>query len=434
MDSLSNLPVKQLCVIGLGYIGLPTAAIFAARGVRVLGVDVNESIVRTINEGGIHISEPELDIIVQVVVSKGMLRATNTPEPADAFLIAVPTPFKDGHEPDLSHVRAAVDAIAPVLAKGNIVILESTSPVGTTEQINDWLRAARPDLSFPDSDVEAPDVLIAYCPERVLPGHVVRELVENARVIGGITPACSKRALAVYRIFVEGECVITDSRTAEMCKLTENASRDVSIAFANEISMICDQLGINTWELIRLANLHPRVNILDPGPGVGGHCIAVDPWFIVSRSPERAKLIHAARSVNDSKPDWVIGKVEDAVAACVKDGASEKDLKVACFGIAFKADIGDLRESPALKIAATLAGKYPGRILVVEPNVEELPKPLADAGIVLLPAHEAVKAAQILVLLVDHKPFRALRGALPPGKTLIDTKGIWGWERRRGFK
>lgn len=432
MDSVSSLPIEKLCVIGLGYIGLPTAAIFAARGVRVAGVDVNPDIVRIINEGGIHIVEPELDIVVHAVVSRGMLRAMAKPEAADVFLIAVPTPFKRDHQPDLTHVREAVYAIAPVLAPGNLVILESTSPVGTTEQVNEWLRDARPDLSFPGDDVEEVDVCIAYCPERVLPGHVVRELVDNARVIGGITPACSRRALAVYRIFVEGECVITDSRTAEMCKLTENASRDVSIAFANEISMVCDKLGIDTWELIRLANLHPRVNILDPGPGVGGHCIAVDPWFIVSRAPEQSKLIRSARLVNESKPEWVVGKVERAVEDCAEEGANAKELKIACFGIAYKADIGDLRESPGMRIVEALAEKYPGQVVVIEPNIEELPVALVNAGVELLAGDEAVKASQILVLLVDHKPFKAMRGSLPPGKTLIDTKGIWS-DRRRSF-
>lgn len=433
MDSLSSLPVEKICVIGLGYIGLPTAAIFAARGVQVAGVDINPHIVRTINDGGIHIVEPELDIIVHAVVSRGMLRAMAKPEAADVFLIAVPTPFKDDHEPDLAHVRAAVDSIAPVLAQGNVVILESTSPVGTTEQVNEWLAEARPDLKFPGADIDEPDIFIAYCPERVLPGHVVRELVDNARVIGGITPECSARALAVYRIFVEGECVITDSRTAEMCKLTENASRDVCIAFANEISMVCDKLGIDTWELIRLANLHPRVNILDPGPGVGGHCIAVDPWFIVSRAPEQSKLIRSARLVNESKPEWVIGKVERAVEGCVEEGADAKDLRIACFGIAYKADIGDLRESPGMRIVESLAQKYPGHVVVVEPNIEELPVALVSAGVELLTGDEAVKVSQILVLLVDHKPFKSMRGSLPPGKTLIDTKGIW-LDRRRRFR
>jgi len=432
MDSVSSLPIEKLCVIGLGYIGLPTAAIFAARGVRVAGVDVNPDIVRIINEGGIHIVEPELDIVVHAVVSRGMLRAMAKPEAADVFLIAVPTPFKRDHQPDLTHVREAVDSIAPVLVPGNVVILESTSPVGTTEQVNEWLRDARPDLRFPGNDLEDVDVCIAYCPERVLPGHVVRELVDNARVIGGITPECSRRALAVYRIFVEGECVITDSRTAEMCKLTENASRDVSIAFANEISMVCDKLGIDTWELIRLANLHPRVNILDPGPGVGGHCIAVDPWFIVSRAPEQSKLIRSARLVNESKPEWVVGKVERAVEDCVEEGANAKELKIACFGIAYKADIGDLRESPGMRIVEALAEKYPGQVVVIEPNIEELPVALANAGVELLAGDEAVKASQILVLLVDHKPFKAMRGSLPPGKTLIDTKGIWS-DRRKSF-
>jgi UDP-N-acetyl-D-mannosaminuronic acid dehydrogenase len=306
---------KRVSVIGLGYIGLPTAAVFASRGIEVIGVDVNEIAVQTINKGRIHIVEPDLDMVVHAAAREGRLRATLKPEAADAFLIAVPTPFRDGHEPDLSYIEAAARAIAPVLAKGNLVVLESTSPVGTTEQIAAWLAEERPDLSFPQEAGEAADVAVAYCPERVLPGHVLRELVENDRVIGGLTPRCSAEAVALYSTFVKGECVVTTARTAEMCKLTENAFRDVNIAFANELSIICDKLDISVWELIRLANRHPRVNILQPGPGVGGHCIAVDPWFIVNRNPDEARLIHAARQVNDSKPHWVVDKVLAAARA-----------------------------------------------------------------------------------------------------------------------
>jgi len=292
---------KCVSMVGLGYIGLPTAAMLASRKIKVIGVDINQHAVDTINRGEIHIVEPELDIIVQAAVTQGYLRATTKPEPADAFLIAVPTPFKGDHEPDLSYVEAAAKSIAPVLKKGDLVILESTSPVGTTEQMADWLAQARNDLSFPHQVGEVADVNIAYCPERVLPGKVVHELVSNDRVIGGMTQRCSQRATELYKTFVEAECIPTNARTAEMCKLTENSFRDVNIAFANELSIICDKLDINVWELIKLANHHPRVNILQPGPGVGGHCIAVDPWFIVSKTPQEARLIHTARQVNDGK-------------------------------------------------------------------------------------------------------------------------------------
>ncbi|MGC3339089.1 UDP-N-acetyl-D-mannosamine dehydrogenase, partial [Pseudomonas aeruginosa] len=299
---------QTISVIGLGYIGLPTAAVFASRQKKVIGVDVNQAAVDTINRGEIHIVEPDLDMVVHAAVTEGYLRATTSPEPADAFLIAVPTPFKHEHEPDLTFIEAASKSIAPVLKKGDLVILESTSPVGATEQMARWLAEFRPDLTFPQTHGETSDIRVAHCPERVLPGHVLRELVENDRVIGGMSEKCSEAASRLYKIFVKGECIITNARTAEMCKLTENSFRDVNIAFANELSIICDKLDINVWELIRLANRHPRVNILQPGPGVGGHCIAVDPWFIVSKTPDEAKLIRSAREVNDYKPFWVLEK------------------------------------------------------------------------------------------------------------------------------
>ncbi|KEJ87706.1 UDP-N-acetyl-D-mannosamine dehydrogenase, partial [Sulfitobacter donghicola] len=304
---------KRISMVGLGYIGLPTAALFAAYGTRVIGVDVSPHVVDTINQGEIHIVEPDLAGIVQKAVADGKLSATLTPEPADAFIIAVPTPFKANYEPDLSYIKSAAEMIAPVLEKGNLVILESTSPIGATEQMAKWLAAARPDLSFPQDGGEGADIQVAHCPERVLPGHVVRELVENDRIIGGMTGRASEMAVAMYKIVVQGDCVITNARTAEMCKLTENSSRDVQIAFANELSIICDKFDIDVWELISLANRHPRVNILQPGAGVGGHCIAVDPWFIVSSAPEEAKLIHAARVGNDAKPKWVLQKGREAV-------------------------------------------------------------------------------------------------------------------------
>jgi UDP-N-acetyl-D-mannosaminuronic acid dehydrogenase len=418
---------NTVSVVGLGYIGLPTAAVFASRKKKVIGVDVNEHAVATINRGEIHIVEPDLDMLVHAAVTEGYLRATTKPEPADAFLIAVPTPFKGNHEPDLSYIEAASKAIAPVLAKGNLVILESTSPVGATEAMAAWLAEARPDLSFPQANGEASDIRIAHCPERVLPGHVLRELVDNDRIVGGMTRKCSEAAVALYKTFVEGECIITDARTAEMCKLTENSFRDVNIAFANELSIICDKLGINVWELVRLANRHPRVSILQPGPGVGGHCIAVDPWFIVSQTPEQARLIRTAREVNDGKPQWVIDKVKLAVADYLQANPTKTaaDVSIACFGLAFKPDIDDLRESPAMGITLALAEQFSARLLAVEPNIESLPGKLQATGVQLVSQEEALASANVLVLLVDHAPFRAAKPVLAAGQHLIDTKGIW---------
>jgi UDP-N-acetyl-D-mannosaminuronic acid dehydrogenase len=418
---------NTVSVVGLGYIGLPTAAVFASRKKKVIGVDVNEHAVATINRGEIHIVEPDLDMLVHAAVTEGYLRATTKPEPADAFLIAVPTPFKGNHEPDLSYIEAASKAIAPVLAKGNLVILESTSPVGATEAMAAWLAEARPDLSFPQANGEASDIRIAHCPERVLPGHVLRELVDNDRIVGGMTRKCSEAAVALYKTFVEAECIITDARTAEMCKLTENSFRDVNIAFANELSIICDKLGINVWELVRLANRHPRVSILQPGPGVGGHCIAVDPWFIVSQTPEQARLIRTAREVNDGKPQWVIDKVKLAVADYLQANPTKTaaDVSIACFGLAFKPDIDDLRESPAMGITLALAEQFAARLLAVEPNIESLPGKLQATGVQLVSQEEALASANVLVLLVDHAPFRAAKPVLAAGQHLIDTKGIW---------
>lgn len=369
---------ETISMIGLGYIGLPTATLFASCKKKVFGVDINQHAVDTINQGRIHIVEPELDMLVHAAVHEGFLRATTKSEPADAFLIAVPTPFTDGHKPDLSYIEAAAKAIAPVLAKGNLVILESTSPVGTTEKLADWLAAARPDFSFPQHAGEEADIQIAYCPERVLPGRVVHELVANDRVIGGMTAKASEMAASLYKTFVEGECVITNARTAEMCKLTENSFRDVNIAFANELSMICDKLGIDVWELICLANRHPRVNILQPGAGVGGHCIAMDPWFIVDTTPEEARIIRMARKVNDHKPEWVLEKVKAAIADCLaqKPGSTMADIKVACLGLAFKPDIDDLRESPAVEISQNIS-KLGCQVLAVEPNIATLPESLS---------------------------------------------------------
>ncbi|MBB1518913.1 UDP-N-acetyl-D-mannosamine dehydrogenase [Aquipseudomonas guryensis] len=414
---------KAVSVIGLGYIGLPTAAVFASRKIQVIGVDVSPSAVETINRGGVHIVEPDLDMLVHAAVTEGYLRAVTTPEPADAFLIAVPTPFKDGHQPDLSYIEAASRSIAPVLKKGDLVILESTSPVGATESMAAWLAQERPDLSFPQQVGEDSDIRIAHCPERVLPGHVLRELVQNDRVIGGMTGKCAERAVQLYKAFVEGDCITTDVRTAELCKLTENSFRDVNIAFANELSVICDTLGVDVWELIRLANRHPRVDILQPGPGVGGHCIAVDPWFIVSQAPQEARLIRTAREVNDSKPQWVCNKVDQLVEDVVlASGKSRRELKIACFGLAFKANIDDLRESPALAITLDIARRYPAQVVAVEPHIQEPPQSLQDAGVELVDFSIAA-TADVLVFLVDHRIFNEESLLLQGRQRLLDTRG-----------
>ncbi|EZI34785.1 UDP-N-acetyl-D-mannosamine dehydrogenase [Pantoea agglomerans] len=415
---------ETISVIGLGYIGLPTAAVFASKGKKVVGVDINARAVETINRGAIHIVEPDLDQVVHAAVTRGDLRATTQPEAADAFLIAVPTPFKDEHQPDLRFVKAAAESIAPVLKKGDLVILESTSPVGSTEQMADWLAAARPDLRFPQHG-DTPDIFVAYCPERVLPGQVMVELINNDRVIGGMTPACSARASELYRLFLKGECVETNARTAEMCKLTENSFRDVNIAFANELSLICADQGINVWELIALANRHPRVNILQPGPGVGGHCIAVDPWFIVAQNPELARLIRTAREVNDSKPQWVLDQVKTALADCLtQTGKRASDITIACFGLAFKPNIDDLRESPAVGVAQKIAEWHSGTTWVVEPHIEQLADALADKA-VLVSAGQALEQADILVMLVDHRAFRAIDASEVQQNWIVDTKGVW---------
>lgn len=407
----------KVSVIGLGYIGLPTAAVFASRKVKVIGVDVNQVAVDTINRGEIHIVEPDLDMVVHAAVTEGYLKATSTPESADAFLIAVPTPFKGDHEPDLAYIESAAKAIAPVLSKGNLVILESTSPVGATEQMSAWLADARPDLTFPQAAGEGSDIRIAHCPERVLPGHVLRELVQNDRVIGGMTEKCSEQATSLYKIFVEGECVRTDARTAEMAKLTENSFRDVNIAFANELSVICDKEGINVWELISLANRHPRVNILQPGPGVGGHCIAVDPWFIVSQSPNEARLIRTAREVNEGKPAYVVKKV-------LAEAKEMNSPIVACLGLAFKPDIDDLRESPSLEIVKELADK--GLALkIVEPNIEQLPSKLKGmSNVKLVNIAEAVEGADLILALVKHKEFSGLSAKEFKASVVIDCSNV----------
>lgn len=416
---------ETISVIGLGYIGLPTAAAFASRKKSVIGVDVNQHAVDTINKGQIHIVEPDLDKVVKQAVEEGHLKAYTTPQPADAYLIAVPTPFKGEHEPDLAYVEAAARSIAPVLKKGDLIILESTSPVGSTEKMAEWLAEARPDLTFPHQQGEDAEIDIAYCPERVLPGQVMIELIRNDRVVGGMNRKSSERASELYKIFLEGECVITNARTAEMCKLTENSFRDVNIAFANELSLICAEQDINVWELISLANRHPRVNILQPGPGVGGHCIAVDPWFIVSQNPKQSRLIHTARLVNDGKPVWVIDQVKAAVADCLTEtGKRANEIKIACFGLAFKPNIDDLRESPAMNITQQVANWHSGTTFAVEPNIHELPTKLK--GITeLVPTEQALKEADIVLMLVDHQEFKAIPGSKITQKWIVDTKGVW---------
>lgn len=420
---MPELPFKRISVIGLGYIGVPTAAMFASRKVEVVGVDVNQQAVDMINRGEIHIVEPDLDMVVRAAVREGYLRATTIPESAEAFLIAVPTPFKgENHDPDLGFIASAARAIAPVLQAGNLVILESTSPVGATEAMAGWLAEARPDLTFPQTAGEASDIRVAYCPERVLPGKVMQELVINDRVIGGMTPACSEAAAHLYRTFVTGNCVVASGpRVAEMAKLTENSFRDVNIAFANELSLICDEFEMNVWELIALANRHPRVNILQPGPGVGGHCIAVDPWFIVSSAPNLSHLIKTARQVNDGKPAKVIDKVRAAISAyCTRHGlTSARDVTLAIYGLSFKPDIDDLRESPALEIARKLVAEHDGPTKIVEPNIRVLPAGLGDASLV---TQDDAAQAQIHVMLVDHRDFR---DAPAPDGMIVDTRGIW---------
>jgi UDP-N-acetyl-D-mannosaminuronic acid dehydrogenase len=410
---------SQVSVIGLGYIGCPTAVVFAGRGINVVGVDLNENTVRSINHGEAHIVEPGLDEIIRAVVASGKLRATTRPEPADAFIVAVPTPFLENHAPDLSHVEAAARSIAPVLAKGNLVVLESTSPVGTTRRLASILAQERPDLRFPLSDTEEVDVLVAYCAERVLPGKILYELTHNDRIIGGLTPACAERASELYKIFVKGACFQTDAATAEMIKLAENAFRDVNIAFANELSTVCESLNIDVWRMIELANLHPRVNILQPGPGVGGHCIAVDPWFIVHSLPARTQLIANARQINDSRPAQIVNQVKAALEKL--PGAA-----IACLGLSFKADIDDLRESPAVKIVHALQQETTADLLIAEPYISELPRLLAGSERArLVEADDAVRRADIILVLVNHKHFYSLGAAELAGKILIDTRGMF---------
>jgi UDP-N-acetyl-D-mannosaminuronic acid dehydrogenase len=414
----------KVSVVGLGYIGLPTAAVLASSGHEVIGVDIDARVVEGVNRGEIHFGEPDLEGLVRGAVLSGRLRAALEVEASDAFIIAVPTPFKDDHRPDLGYVEQAARAIAPKLRRGDLIILESTSPVGTTEKLAGWLAAARPDLVFPAPGVAAPEVHLAYCPERVMPGSIVSELVRNDRVIGGLTPRCAESARELYQSFVRGHCILTDARTAEMTKLTENAFRDVNIAFANELSVVCHELGIDVWEMIGLANHHPRVNILAPGPGVGGHCIAVDPWFIVDSAPRSTRLIRTAREVNDGKPRWVLERIDEALLAAKPGPGGE--ATIACLGLAFKANVDDLRGSPALEVTAAIARRRRHRVLVVEPHVDALPATLAgQPGVELTDLDTALDRADVVLLLVDHAQFKAIDRARLAGKAVIDTRGAW---------
>ncbi len=403
--------------MGLGYIGLPTAAVVARSGASVLGIDVHQSVVDTVNAGQVHIEEVDLDALVQGVVARGLLRASSTVEPSDVFLIAVPTPFDDNHAPDIGHVLSAARTIAAVLKAGDLVILESTSPVGTTDAVRDLIAELRPDLKVPKAGNGTADIAIAYCPERVLPGRILIELIDNDRCIGGITPRCARKALSFYRSFVRGACITTSARVAEMVKLSENAFRDVNIAFANEMSMVSDKMGIDVWEVIRLANRHPRVNILSPGPGVGGHCIAVDPWFIVHSAPELTPLIRTARNVNDAKIDYVVGHAADLIAA--------NPGRVALLGLAFKANVDDFRESPALKVAADLATRFGDRIAIVEPHTNTLPSAFDGTGATLTDIDSALMECDVMIVLVDHDIFKSVPPEEREGKVVYDTRGIW---------
>jgi UDP-N-acetyl-D-mannosaminuronic acid dehydrogenase len=408
---------RGVAVLGLGYIGLPTSAAIASQGVRVKGVDVRPDVVEAVNKGNVPIVEPDLDVAVAGAHAKGNLTASKEVPEADAYLIAVPTPFKEGHEPDLSFVEAAAKAIAPMLRGGEVVILESTCPPGTTRRVSEWIAETRSDLTLPHIQTKDPDVCVAHCPERVLPGRIMIELVTNDRLVGGLTPECSRRAAEVYRLFCKGEIVLTDAQSAEMAKLVENSFRDVNIAFANELATICEVIDLDVWEVIRLANKHPRVNVLQPGPGVGGHCIAVDPWFIVSAAPKQAQLIRLARDINDGRPQEVV----DAVANVTAQGGT-----VACLGLAYKADIEDLRESPSVLVTVELAKSRPDvRVLAVEPNVDRLPDELADLpNVELVRLAKAITTADTVVVLVDHLEFKGVTREDLGGKPVIDTRGI----------
>lgn len=416
--------ISTVSVIGMGYIGLPTCAIFAKSGLDVFGIDVNEDVVAKVNRGEIHIVEPELDGLIQKMVESGKLTAYTRPQPADAHIIAVPTPFMDDHTPDLSYVMAAARSLAPVLKRGDLVVLESTSPVGTTRSMTMLLAELRPDLRFPHLHGEDADVLVAYSPERVLPGKVLSELVENDRSIGGLSKASADRAVALYTTFMAGDLYITSAESAELVKLTENAFRDVNIGFANELAGVCQQLGLNAWEVIELANKHPRVNILSPGPGVGGHCIAVDPYFIINAAPDKTHIMQAARRLNSDRPHSVVRDVETLIDP-------SRRQTIACLGLSFKPDIDDMRESPAVDVVRLLSGLPDVHILAVEPHAKSLPRDLQGLGVELTDALTAIDKADIVVLLVDHRHFNLIDPEALKDKKLVDTRGLWTWRKAR---
>jgi UDP-N-acetyl-D-mannosaminuronic acid dehydrogenase len=410
---------RTISVIGLGYVGLPTAATFASRGLQVIGVDIREDAVERIRSGQAHFIEPDLDIVLRAVVTSGNLRATTVPEPADAFLIAVPTPIRDDRTADLSAVQSALASIAPVLKRGDLVIIESTCPVGTTKGAAEQLRALRPDLSFPDTAPESSDVLLAYSPERILPGQTLRELIENPRTYGGLDHRSAVAARDLYSVFATGPQRLTTAPAAELSKLVENAYRDVNVAFANELSLVCDALGLDVWSVIRLANLHPRVNILAPGAGVGGHCIPVDPWFIHEALPNHTPLIRTAREVNDNKPHFIADRIGTIASRF-------REPTIALLGLAYKPNVDDLRESPSLVIARQLADRRLGRLMIVEPHVTELPPGLAGRDdVVLASLDEAVAAADVVGVLVAHDRFRGLDRGAVASKIVVDAAGLF---------
>ncbi|MCA1406695.1 UDP-N-acetyl-D-mannosamine dehydrogenase [Ensifer sp. IC3342] len=410
----------RLAILGMGYIGLPTAVAIATRGVDVIGVDINPATVAAVSRGEVPFVEPDLAVAVSGAVAMGRLTATSEVPEADAFIIAVPTPFNEDRTADLSYVEAAAKQIAPRLRPGNIVVLESTSPPGTTEKVGGWIGDLRPDLRMPRDGETGADIFVAHCPERVLPGRIMIEIVTNDRVVGGLTPRCAEKAASIYRLFAQGEILLTDAASAEMAKLVENAYRDVNIAFANELSLISESLHIDVWEVIRLANRHPRVSILNPGPGVGGHCIPVDPWFIVSAAPQLSRLIRTAREVNDRRPHDVAERV-------VAKAQRFRAPTIACLGLTFKANVDDVRESPAVEVVGLIAKALPEvEIFVSDPYVSALPAPLSGySNLHLEGAYQAVERADIVVLLVEHEPFKAIRHTRLGGKVVYDTRGAW---------
>lgn len=403
----SLFPTTSVCVVGLGYIGLPTASILASKGYQVSGVDVREDVVETINRGEIHIEEPDLDVLVKAVVANNRLKAIREPQPADIFIICVPTPFTSDHRPDLSYVEKASRAIQPHVKPGNLIILESTSPPQTTADV-----VAK--HAIPDGLTIGKDIFVAHCPERVLPGRILIEAVENDRVVGGLTAACTRKAKAFYDTFVTGDVLGTTAVSAELTKLVENSFRDVNIAFANELSILCDKFESDAWEIIKLANRHPRVNILTPGPGVGGHCISVDPWFLVDAAPELTPLIRTAREVNESKPHHVVEKV-------VKLSRQFNEPVIGCLGLTYKADVDDLRESPSLEITRELHQRGIGEVLACDPLISS--KQFSE-----FPLHsldEILRRATLIVLLTDHREFLEISPAILHEKVVVDTRGIW---------